>query len=185
VTVDEIALGLGISKKTIYKYYSGKQQILEMIFHDFKKKLAGDVNNVIDNKDLNYPDKLKQMMTRVALALAGISPDFFIDIQNNFPDLWSQINQYKQEAAFLRFNRLIEQGINAGYIKTDINKSMVVALYASAIDNLLDPHFLNQLPDEIREGMPQYPAKIFDHVLQIIYNGILSDQAKEKYLYNQ
>lgn len=177
VTVDEIALSLGISKKTIYKYYSGKQQILEMIFNNFKQVLSGEVNAVLDNKSLKYPDKLKQMMTRVAIALSGMSTIFFVDIQDNFPDLWDQINTYKQEAAFLRFNRLIQEGIDTGYVKKGINKDMVVAIYASAIDNLLDPHFLNQLPVEIRQGMPQYPAEIFDNALRIIYEGILTEDA--------
>ncbi|MFC2125461.1 TetR/AcrR family transcriptional regulator [Bacteroidota bacterium] len=181
VTVDEIALGLGISKKTIYKYYSGKQQILEMIFFEFKKVLSGEVSAVLDNTDLSYPEKLKQMMMRVAVALSGMSPVFFVDIQDNFPDLWDQINRYKQDAAFLRFNRLIDEGINKGYIKEGINKNMVVALYASAINNLLDPHFLYQLPDKIKEGIPQYPAEIFDHALHIIYEGILTDDAINNY----
>lgn len=182
VTVDEIALGLGISKKTIYKYYSGKQQILEMIFYEFRQHLASEVNAVLDNEQLNYPEKVKHMMTRVAIALSGMSPIFLTDIQDNFPDLWDQINRYKQEAAFLRFNRLIEEGIATGYVKEGINKGMVVALYASAINNLLDPHFLDQLPDEIREGMPVYPAEIFDHVLHVIYEGILTQEAMKNYL---
>jgi len=182
VTVDEIALGLGISKKTIYKYFSGKKQILEMIFYDFKQNLSGEVNTVLDNMNLSYPEKLKQIMTRVAVVLAGMSPIFFVDIQVNFPDLWDQLNRYKQEAAFLRFNRLIVEGIETGYIKKGINKDMVVALYASAIDNLLDPHFLYQLPEEIMKGMPKYPAEIFDHALHIIYEGILTEEAKKGYL---
>ena len=182
VTVDEIALGLGISKKTIYKYYSGKKQILEMIFYDFKRYLSGEVNSVLDNIDLSYPDKLKQIMTRVAVVLSGMSPIFFVDIQINFPELWDQLNRYKQEAAFLRFNQLIEEGIKTGYMKKGINKDMVVALYASAIDNLLDPHFLYQLPEEIKEGMPKYPAEIFDHASHIIFEGILTEDAKSGYL---
>ena len=181
VTVDEIALGLGISKKTIYKYYSGKRQILEMIFNDFKKTLSGEVNAILDNEGLSYPKKLKQMMTRVALTLSGMRPVFFEDIQDNFPDLWDQINRYKQEAAFLRFNRLIEEGMEKGYIKGGTNKDMVVAIYASAINNLLDPHFFYQLPEKIRDGIPQNPAVIFDHALHIIYEGILTEDTVSSY----
>ena len=182
VTVDEIALGLGISKKTIYKYYWGKEQLLQRIFKEFKDNLAAEVDAVLDNAELNYTSKLKQLMTRVAVALAGMSPIFFVELRVSFPELWDEMHRYKQEAAFLRFNRLIEEGMNTGYIKPGINKDMVVALYASAIDNLLDPRFLYQLPDEIKSGMPKYPSEIFDQVLQIICEGILTDEAKKHYL---
>lgn len=182
VTVDEIALGLGISKKTIYKYYWGKEQLLQRIFKEFKNNLAAEVDAVLDNAELKYTSKLKQLMTRVAVALAGMSPIFFVELRISFPELWDEMHRYKQEAAFLSFNRLIEEGMDNGYVKPGINKDMVVALYASAIDNLLDPRFLYQLPDEIKFGMPKYPSEIFDQVLHIICEGILTDEAKKHYL---
>jgi hypothetical protein len=52
-----------------------------------------------------------------------------------------------------------------------------VALYACAIENLLDPNFLNNLPENMRQKLPKYHSEIFDNTLKIIYEGILTNDA--------
>jgi AcrR family transcriptional regulator len=177
VTVDEIASNLSISKKTIYKYYESKQDLLEKTFENWKLKLSSEINEILDQVDISFIDKLKDMMSHIGVAMGRLNSDLITDIQENVPDLWDRINNYKHEAAFLRFNRLIEEGIQKGQIKKSINKNLVVALYACAIENLLDPNFLNSLPANMRKSLPKYHSDIFDSTLKIIYEGILTDEA--------
>lgn len=175
VTVDEIAAKLSISKKTIYKYYDSKQDILISTFEDWKKNISNEVNSVLDRSDITFIDKLKTMMTMIGVGMGRMNSILISDVQIHFPELWVRINNYKHEAAFLRFNRLIEEGIEKGHIKKTIDKNLVVALYACAIEKLLDPNFLNNLPDALRENLPVYHSEIFDRTLKIIYEGILTD----------
>ena len=177
VTVDVIASNLSISKKTIYKYYESKQDLLEKTFENWKLKLSSEINEILDQVDISFIDKLKDMMSHIGVAMGRLNSDLIMDIQENVPDLWDRINNYKHEAAFLRFNRLIEEGIQKGQIKKSINKNLVVALYACAIENLLDPNFLNSLPANMRKSLPKYHSDIFDSTLKIIYEGILTDEA--------
>ena len=177
VTVDEIASNLSISKKTIYKYYLSKKDLLEKTFDFWKLKLTSEINQILDQVDLPFIEKLQGMMSHVGVALGQLNSDFITEIQENVPDLWNKIIQYKHEAAFQRFNRLIEEGISKGQIKNSINKNLVVALYACAIDNLLDPKFLNTLPADMRKNLPEFHSDIFDNALKIIYEGILTDEA--------
>ena len=175
VTVDEIASGLSISKKTIYKYYESKQDLLEKTFDNWKGKLSSEIDKILDKKDITFIDKLKNIMSHIGVAMGRLNSDLIMDVQEYAPDLWIKINNYKHEAAFLRFNRLIDEGIEKGKIKKNINKSLVVALYACAIENLLDPNFLNSLPADMKENLPRYHSDIFDNALKIIYEGILTE----------
>jgi AcrR family transcriptional regulator len=175
VTVDEIASGLSISKKTIYKYYESKQDLLEKTFDNWKGKLSSEIDKILDKKDITFIDKLKNIMSHIGVAMGRLNSDLIMDVQEYVPDLWIKINNYKHEAAFLRFNRLIDEGIEKGKIKKNINKSLVVALYACAIENLLDPNFLNSLPADMKENLPRYHSDIFDNALKIIYEGILTE----------
>ena len=177
VTVDEIASNLRISKKTIYKYYKSKQDLLEDSFEKWQTKLSSEVNEIIDKVDLTFIDKLKEMMSHVGVAMGRMNSILILDIQENVPHLWTRINNYKHEAAFQRFNRLIEEGIKKGQIKKGVNKALIVALYACAIENLLDPNFLKNLPENLRKNLPEYHSDIFDSTLKIIYEGILTDDA--------
>lgn len=177
VTVDEIASNLSISKKTIYKYYQSKKDLLDDTFGFWKSRLTAEIDQILDRDDLSFIDKLQEIMSHIGVALGRLNSDLITEIQENVPDLWKKIIQYKHEAAFLRFNRLIEEGITKGQIKKSINKNLVVALYACAIDNLLDPKFLNTLPAEMRKKLPTFHSEIFDNTLKIIYEGILTEEA--------
>jgi hypothetical protein len=68
-----------------------------------------------------------------------------------------------------------------GKIKKNINRNLVVALYACAIETLLDPNFLNTLPPDMKKKLPKYHSDIFDQTLKIIYEGILTDDALDSF----
>jgi AcrR family transcriptional regulator len=173
VSMDELADYLKMSKKTIYNYYSSKSQLIESIFEEYRISIALKIDQLISDPSLSFSEKLKGMMAGVAYALSGMSSIFLQDIEYHMPALWKKVNQYKNEAAYLRFNRLMEEGIKNGHIRKEVNKSVVVALYASAIHNLLDPRFLSSLPESIMLELPEFPSEIFDNVMNIIYKGIL------------
>lgn len=181
VTMDDIANHLGMSKKTLYKYFKGKNEIMRNIVDQFKAEVSGGVEELVSNEELEYPVKLKRMLKFVAVKLSRLSNLFLEDVQKNFPDLWNEFNEYKNEAAFQRFKRLIEEGKKKAKINPDINHYMIIVLYASAVQNLLDPRFLKQIPTEILDGLPDSPGEIFDNMINIIYEGILTDETKEQF----
>lgn len=174
VTVDEIAAQLSISKKTIYKYYESKYSLLERVFEEFKTKITGEINSILDDPALSFPEKLQKVMSTIGMRLGGMNDKLFKDIQATLPELWNKINAYKQEAAFLRFNRLIDEGRQKGHIKKSINQAVIVALYASTIENLFNPGFIKTLPPELSDSLPDYSLDIFNNALDIIYEGILT-----------
>ncbi|MGK7394335.1 MAG: TetR/AcrR family transcriptional regulator [Candidatus Cyclobacteriaceae bacterium M3_2C_046] len=181
VTMDDISKKLGMSKKTLYKYFDGKYQIMERIVADFKKDMSTGVDKIINDESLDFPIKLKEMLNLVAKQLSHISPLLMEDMQQNLPVLWEELNNHKKEGAYKRFNRLIEEGRQKSMINSHINHKLIVVFYASAIQNLLDPNFMHQIPQEILEEMPKSPAQIFDNLINLIYEGILREETKEDY----
>lgn len=181
VTVDQLASNLSISKKTIYKYFESKQDLLEKTFDNWSSKITVEINEILDQRDLSFIEKLKSMMSHIGVSMGKMNSDLIIDIQENVPHLWVKINKYKHEAAFLRFKKLIDEGITKGKIKKNINRNLVVALYACAIETLLDPNFLNTLPPDMKKKLPKYHSDIFDQTLKIIYEGILTDDALDSF----
>jgi len=176
VTVDEIASAMSISKKTIYKHFSSKKEILEKTFDLYKENITEDINRILEDQDLAFPEKLKKVLSSIGVNLSGMNAILFKDIHEYVPDLWERIRTYKYEAAYLRFNKLIEEGRKYGYIKKEVNRAVVVALYASAIEYLLDPVFIKSLPDELNHEIPSLAIDVFDNAIKIIYEGILTPE---------
>lgn len=180
-TMDEIALDLGMSKKTLYKYYPGKLELLEASFKVLKLKMSSKVEAILENKYISFPLKLKSTLTVVANHLAPINPELFEDVREHAKEVWEEMRLYINESAYLRFYRLIKQGVEQGLVNPKININLVVMLYASAIQSLLDPKFLSQFPETMQKGMKLSPSDIFDQTVSVIYNGILTEEARNEF----
>ncbi|WP_143960652.1 TetR/AcrR family transcriptional regulator [Litoribacter populi] len=180
-TMDHIAQSLGMSKKTLYKYFPGKFELLSAAFDLLRNKLSIKVEALISNAHITFPIKLKSFLTIIAKDLAPINPELLADLRDHAPEIWTELQEYIRDSAFLRFQRLIEEGVDKGFIASHINKTIVVLIYSSAIQNLMDPKFLDQFPDQMMSGLVTKPADIYDQTISIIFEGILTDEARGSY----
>ncbi len=180
-TMDDIAQVLGMSKKTLYKYYPGKLDLLAASFEVTKTKLTAKVEAVLENRYISFPLKLKSTLTIMASLLGPINPELFEDLREYAPETWENLQQYINESAYARFKKLLDQGIKDGLVKPEVNLNLVVMLYASAVQSLIDPHFTARFPHPIQEGMKIPPSDIYDQAITIIYNGILTDEARNEF----
>lgn len=179
ISMDSISDSLGMSKKTLYTIFTGKYDLLVHVIELFKKELSGEVDTILNDEKIEFPEKMKQMMLCIGNTLSKISPDFIADVQEHVPEIWESLQHYKMEAGYLRFNKLVNEGIQKGFIKKEINKSVAVAMYASAIQSLLDDRFLVQLPDSIRKDIPKHPSVTFDAIATILFSGIMKSTINE------
>lgn len=180
-TMDEIALELGMSKKTLYKYYPGKMELLSASFEVLKNKMSAQVEAILENKYIAFPHKLKSTLTVIATHLAPINPDLLDDLREFAPDIWEDLTVYIHESAYLRFQKLLEQGMAQGLVNPKFNGNLVVMLYTAAVRSLLDPKFRSQFPDSIQTGMKLSPAEVYDQAITILYLGILTDEARDEF----
>lgn len=180
-TMDDIAQDLGMSKKTLYKYYPGKLELLSACFEVLKTKMTAKVETILDNRFITFPLKLKSTLTVIATHLAPINPELFEDLRDHAPEIWEELTAYINESAYLRFAKLIEQGVAQGLVNPRININLIVMLYAAAIQSLLDPKFYGQFPESLQKGMKMPASDIYDQAISIIYNGILTEEARNEF----
>ncbi len=180
-TMDDIAQDLSMSKKTLYKYFPGKMELLASCFDILKNKLSLKVETVVSNPYLPFTSKLKSMLSVTAKDLAPINGELLSDLREHAPEIWSELQQYIKESAYMRFQKLIQEGKDKGFVNSQANISLIVFLYASAIQNLIDPKFLTQFPKEMQENLNLSPSQLYDQVIQVIYQGVLTDEARKEY----
>ncbi|MCE7055853.1 TetR/AcrR family transcriptional regulator [Algoriphagus sp. AGSA1] len=180
-TMDDIAQVLGMSKKTLYKYYPGKLDLLGASFEVTKTKLTAKVEAVLENRYISFPLKLKSTLTIMASLLGPINPELFEDLREYAPETWENLQQYINESAYSRFKKLLDQGIKEGLVKPSVNLNLVVMMYAAAVQSLIDPRFTSQFPHAIQEGIKIPASDIYDQAITIIYNGILTDEARNEF----
>jgi hypothetical protein len=156
-------------------------ELLSASFEILKTKMTAKVEVILENKYIPFPLKLKSTLTVIATHLAPINPELFEDLREYAPEIWEDLRLYINESAYERFQKLIEQGVAQGLVNPKININLVVMLYAAAVQSLLDPKFRSQFPESIQKGMKLSTSDVYDQAITIIYNGILTDEARNEF----
>lgn len=175
VSMDEIASKLGMSKKTLYNYFSGKEAILnESILHFYSETKEG-LDKIMQREEFPLAERTKEIFSYVGTKISSINPYLIEDLQKNAPAVWNKIQQIKTELVFELFESLMDEGVSKGYIKKDTNPTLAVILYASAIDTIINPGFTRQIPQKMTKALPYTNAAVFEGLIEIIFRGILNE----------
>jgi len=110
-TVDEVAAEMGISKKTIYKHFSSKEDIFYFII----SRLAQSRKLLIEKKLVNIDSAWERLETMIKINLAEfrkLMKSRQTDIQDRFQ---SEIaNKAFREAFYEMLSDIIEEGVSQG-----------------------------------------------------------------------
>ena len=167
VTLDELASELGMSKKTLYRFFPDKEALLRAVVVDFQKEMAAGLDGILENPKSDFVEKLTGMMRFLAERLSTMSPAAMADIRRHAPQVWSQIEEFRRQGAFLRLGSLIREGMRQGYLRKDIESAdLVLLVYIEVIQRVLAPEQLSRM------GLT--PDQAFRTLRRVLLGGLLT-----------
>ncbi len=147
ITMDDIAKHLAISKKTIYQFYSDKNEVLEMLMKDGMKanqkefeQLAKDSENVIA--------EVFSIMKHMGVMFSQMNPNFFYDLQKHHPGTWKLFKKFKEECIERMVEDSVKRGIKQGLVRPDINSKIIARLRMEEVEMGFNPHIFP--PDKFK-----------------------------------
>ncbi|NPV89277.1 MAG: TetR/AcrR family transcriptional regulator [Firmicutes bacterium] len=161
VTLDDIAYSLGISKKTIYGCFEGKEGIAAAIIGEHSKKVMKRIED-IKGEDIDPIEKVIGIINAVKEMRSQINPQFLLDIQKYAPDLWENLESLRIERTML-MESLIRDAQEKRLVKK-INPRMAVVFYVSVINYALRPDVM------IKHGFTV--EEVLDTLREIFLDGI-------------
>jgi AcrR family transcriptional regulator len=174
VTMDEIAASIGMSKKTLYKFFTSKEALIKEMITTIKCGIDEHIDSVWANAQMDFMDKLKSVMNFIGKQTTKLQGPLLEDLHKNIPEVWQEIHEFRKANMVKRFSVFINEGVEKGVFRKDIDRQMIVLFYLHAIQGLINPETLSQLP---------YSAnQIFDSIIRIIFEGILTEGGREEYL---
>ncbi len=137
-TIEDICNDLKISKKTIYKYFDSKNEMISAIVEAHAETDRANTLKTLEERDSLY-DKLNSVVLcyydyNIPLRLVD-------ELKKFFPREWSKIEelfQFKQEL----FRKLIRDGIEQGRISSDVNTDILMLMIEKTIPAIFDYEFL-------------------------------------------
>ena len=172
VSTNEIAEAVGISKKTLYREFETKEEILRAAALPKLKETAKLIDAILDDQSMPFLDKLKAVMSTIGFQHQKVSHILMRDVYVHAPDVWREINLFRQER-FRKFGQLLNEGIEKGVFRSDISPEIILRGYMATVDALMTPATLCELPFTAQE--------VFQNLVTVLFEGILRDDSRAKF----
>lgn len=140
VTIAEIAKKAHVSQVSIYNYFGSKEKLLREIIQKFTNKSMDEAEALLA-LDVPFSEKLGRMFMKGEEKEKSVSRNFFNSIAWDDPQLQTVYRESVTKVLPF-FQRLIEQGKQAGEIDKSITSDAVMAYVSIFMPVLTHPDFL-------------------------------------------
>lgn len=172
-TMDDVASELGMSKKTIYKFFPSKDDLVMAIAKHFMNSMKNKIVPAL-NSDKNAIEKLAELINILATASDKVSPKRMDEIRKYFPSLWNEIDKFRTQMMFGNITKVIDQGKAEGLF-IDYPTSIIMNVLVASVRNIVNPDFILNNNFSIIEAAR--------YAFKIIIGGIVTDKGKK--IFNQ
>ena len=174
VTMEEIAADLGMSKKTLYKFFPGKEQLLKEMVSTKKCELEDYVLKLWGNENLSFLEKLKILMNYISQNNSAFRGPLAHDLQKNFPAIWDEITESRRTHSLEKFSLLIKEGIEKGVFRNDIDQQILFLIFMSALQGALNPEALVELPVS--------GTQVLEAIVKVFLEGVFTEEGRNTFL---
>jgi AcrR family transcriptional regulator len=125
VTMDEIAVSMGISKKTLYQFYMDKDELVEAVTMGII-----EFNQSSCLKDRNLAkDAIHEVFLAIEMMqdmFANMNPSILHELQKYHPKAFDKFTEHKHSFMYKVFVDNIQRGIKEELFRPDINVELIV-----------------------------------------------------------
>lgn len=163
VTMDDIASELRMSKKTLYRHFSSKEELGEAAIAASFARLGEELQAILTDERREFGERLESFIR----TLAGRYERGAVvlrDLQRDAPALWQKLLELRRDSVQKRFGMLLAAGVKRGALRADVEPRLVLRMVLTLVDQLMRPDVLAEL------GMTA--EQLFPRMLGVILDGL-------------
>ncbi len=133
VSMDDIALHLSMSKKTIYKWFENKD---EVVYASVLKYLTSveQEGQCHASRAGNAIEELFNVMEMTRRIFGSIHPSIFYDLQKYHPNSWKLWQTHKNKYILDQIKLNLHRGIREGLYRKDLDVEIIARLRLAQIE---------------------------------------------------
>jgi len=137
VKMVDLAEELGMSKKTLYRVVSGKDELVERVFQRNAERLNDRVEALLADESLSFADRCRLFVRELSGHLSRIDKQTFLDMERYSPELYVRIQGLRRTVLPKLIRMLVVQGQQQGFFRKDIDLDFFCEVYLQAVLGLL------------------------------------------------
>lgn len=170
MTMDSLAVEMGISKRTIYEQFKDKDTLLREVILYYKNQTQVQAHMLIDQSD-NAIEALFRIIKMTIGQMMRMSPAFFNDFRKYHQKVFKEFAEPGEIRDFSITRKLLETGIEQGVFRDDFD----VAIVNQTLQTLFD--LFGHDSAMVDEGYDR--KEMFDHIIIPFFRGISTKKGRK------
>lgn len=172
VTIDEVASELQMSKKTVYKFFPSKDDLLRAVVKMMLIHVEWEVKAIV-NSDKPFEQKLTSLFALVGRQVRRINRQFQLDVQRFAPGLWKEIDTFRRERVLSKLRNMLLQAKQEKIFRDDLDIDLFYLVLLNAIQGVVNPKVLSENSFSAEEA--------FRGIVGILYKGAMTEDAMKRF----
>ena len=143
VSMDDLATHLGVSKKTLYRYFKDKS---DLVFQVFDQTCTRQNQRIEDLAQLgsNAVDAVISMMEYFQSELREMHPSMLFDLHKYHPETMKRLRLHKEDHLQGYLIRNIERGQKEGLYRDDFDARLISRLHMAMVNTMTAPSTMEE-----------------------------------------
>ena len=167
-TMDDIAAKLAISKKTLYRFFTSRHDLVQQVC----ALVAANYNHSMEEADKTETNNLQRVLSYMTVNInfcKTTTPAFFTDLQKHYPAESGALVSTLNNIIHSRILKVLEQGIVEGVFRGSLHPKLVVTILQKHIQK--DFEFAAELVNDYSKD------EVFRQAMYLFLYGIIAPEA--------
>ncbi|MBR3534121.1 MAG: TetR/AcrR family transcriptional regulator [Clostridiales bacterium] len=163
LTMDDVAVQMGISKKTIYKFYDSKEEIFDKIVDYIFDGIKEREKEILEEEGLSLEQRARKLLAAFPESYTEIDFTKLGDLKDKYPKIYKKL--YKRlDSGWEPTIELLEEGRRQGLYRQDADFTIFKIMMDASVARFFET-------DTLRKAKISY-VDALNQVVDILLTGI-------------
>lgn len=174
VSIDDICRELGMSKKTFYVYFAGKDELVAQLLQSNIDCMSAKLRELLDQHD--FRKLVNTLLRRQQAEKNDVRrvPQLVYDLKKYYPKQFAEFqnNTFRVQKEYLQ--AYLEQGLHDGFVRADLNIELTAVLLAK-----IQSDAIRDFEQIEAHGLSMH--QLSHTAMDIFVRGVLSEEGMKLY----
>jgi AcrR family transcriptional regulator len=172
LTMDALAHELGMSKKTLYRHFPGKDAMVDAVIEKFVASLRSEVEAGL-REERPFVQTVAGLLATAAPRIARLSEHVLRDLQRFAPGLHRKFEDLRGSHFPAVWSALLRRGVAEGAVRADIDTDFAAQVMLSVMRSFTQP--------DVLAAWGLSPEQSIARLLNLVMNGLLTANGRKSY----
>jgi AcrR family transcriptional regulator len=170
LTMASLAHELGMSKKTLYAHFAGKDEIIAGIVDLAGRTIRRQVEAVLEDATTGFTDKLHGVMAIIGAQWERLTPALLRELERFAPAILRALEELRRRNIPTVIVRVLRLGMAQGMVRQDLDADFAVQFWLQSLNGLVQPSTL--------EALGLTPRQAFENGVRLFFWAVLSETGR-------